>query len=154
VSVLVYVGLMVLVNVSWVVLPMVQTPWGPWSWGSLLVGAVFVARDYAQRAVGQRVLIAMAAGLVLTYWAASPAIALVSAGAFAASELAEWATYTVTRRPFRDRVLLSVGIAVPLDTVIFLAGLHSLSWPQFGMQVVSKMVALTFIVLRTEGSAK
>lgn len=148
-SVLVYVALMVVVNVMWAQLPMVETPWGPWSWGSLLVGAVFVARDFAQRAVGQKVLLAMVAGLALTYWAASPAIAVVSAAAFAVSEGAEWLTYSVTRRPFRERVLLSVAVAVPLDTVVFLGGLHALSWPQFAMQVASKFVAIGIIWWRS-----
>lgn len=148
-SIAIYVALMVVVNMMWTALPMVSTPWGPWSWGSLLVGAVFVARDYAQRAIGQKVLLAMAGGLALTYWAASPAIALVSAAAFAVSEGAEWLTYTITRRPFRERVLLSVAVAVPLDTVVFLGGLHALSWPQFLMQVASKLVAIGFIWARS-----
>jgi queuosine precursor transporter len=144
-SVAIYIGLMVLVNWMFVHVPMVSTPWGPWSWGSLVVGAVFVSRDYAQRSVGHWVLAAMAIGLALSYWAADPHIALASAAAFLASEGAEWVVYTITRRPFRERVLVSVAVAVPIDSAVFLLGIHGMSTAQFLVMSASKVVALLWI---------
>lgn len=59
--------------------------------GSLLAGAVFVARDYAHRAHPRAVLPAMAVAAVLSYLLASPAVA--SAAAFAVSELVDYAVF-------------------------------------------------------------
>ena len=148
IPVFIYVGLMILVNWMYGALPMVMTPWGPWSWGSLVVGAVFIARDYAQRAVGARwVLLPMAIGLALSCWAAPRQIVLWSGLAFAASEGLEWLIFTVTKKPFRERVLLSVGVAVPVDSLIFLGGIHGLSAAQFAVMCLSKFVALGWIWL-------
>ncbi len=155
IPVFVYVGLMVLVNWMYGALALVATPWGPWSWGSLVVGAVFIARDYAQRAVGPRwVLAPMALGLALSYAAAPPAIALWSGIAFAASEGMEWLIFILTRKPFRDRVLLSVAVAVPVDSLIFLTGIHGLSAAQFVVMCLSKFVALAWIWLPRPGRAQ
>jgi queuosine precursor transporter len=148
IPVFVYVGLMVLVNWMYGALPMVSTPWGPWSGGSLVVGAVFISRDYAQRAVGPRwVLVPMAVGLALSCWAAPPGIALSSGLAFAASEGMEWLIFTITRKPFRERVLLSVAVAVPVDTLVFLGGIGGLSAAQFAIMCCSKFLALAWIWL-------
>jgi uncharacterized PurR-regulated membrane protein YhhQ (DUF165 family) len=148
IPVFLYVGLMILVNWMYGALPMVTTPWGPWSWGSLVVGAVFIARDYAQRAVGARwVLLPMAVGLALSCWAAPREIVLWSGLAFAASEGVEWLIFTLTRKPFRERVLLSVGVAVPIDSAIFLGGIGGLSTAQFVVMCLSKFLALAWIWL-------
>ena len=156
IPVFVYVGLMILVNWMFVHVPMVTTPWGPWSWGSLVVGAVFIARDYAQRAVGPRwVLVPMAIGLALSCWAAWPVVAVVIASgvAFATSEGVEWLIFTITRKPFRERVLLSVAVAVPVDSLIFLAGINGLSTAQFVVMCLSKLVALAWIWLPRRSAA-
>ena len=55
-----YVGLIVLVNWGFSVVPLVEIPGGEkWPPMSLVVGFIFVARDFAQREIGHRVIIAM-----------------------------------------------------------------------------------------------
>ena len=62
-QVAVYVCLIVAVNYGFAVVPMIQLPTGDmFPPMSLVVGFIFVARDYAQRAVGHWVIVAMLAG--------------------------------------------------------------------------------------------
>ena len=115
-----YVGSIVVVNWAFAVLPLLELPGARVPLATLLVGVVFVLRDYAQRAIGHRVLLAMALACGLSYWLAGPGVAMASAAAFAVAELADWAVYTFTRRPFNERVLLSSAVGVPIDSLVFL----------------------------------
>ena len=55
-----YIGLIVLVNWLFTVVPLVEMGAGEkWPPVALIVGLVFVARDFAQRAIGHWVLAAM-----------------------------------------------------------------------------------------------
>lgn len=65
----------------------------------ILFSFVFVLRDFAQRAIGHAVLLVMAAAALATYLAAGPEVAKASVTAFIVSEMADWATYSLTRRP-------------------------------------------------------
>jgi len=129
------------VNVAFDVLPLIETPWGVVPPAALLVGAVFVFRDFAQRAVGHWVLAGMAIGVALSYWLASPYVALASAAAFAVSELVDWAVYSVLRRPFRERVLASSLLGTPIDSVVFLVGIGAFSWFGVVVMTLAKLVA-------------
>lgn len=117
-----YVSLIVGVNYAFAVTPLVELPNGEmWPPVSLLVGFIFVVRDFAQRRVGHHVLWAMLAGCVVSWHMASPQLALASAAAFAVGELADWALYTFTRRSFSQRILLSSLAGAPLDSLVFLS---------------------------------
>src|SRR5699024_10283807 len=59
-------------------------------------------------------------GTLISYLLGAPGIAVASAAAFAVGEVIEWLIFTVTKRPFRDRVMLSVCCSVPFDSAIFL----------------------------------
>jgi queuosine precursor transporter len=86
---------------------------------NVIVGIVFVLRDYAQREIGHKVLLAtLLAGLPVWYFA-GPGLAIASMVAFALSELTDWAVYSFTKRPLQNRILLSSLIAVPVDTLAF-----------------------------------
>ena len=89
-----YVISIVAVNVAFDVLPLIETPLGLFPPASIVVGTIFVFRDFAQRQNGHWVLGGMAVGLLLSYWMASPYVALASAAAFAVSELSDWLIYT------------------------------------------------------------
>ena len=116
-----YIGLIVLVNYAFTVVPLIELPDGTkWPPVALLVGFVFVARDFAQREIGHKVLLAMLAGVALSYVMADPFVATASAAAFLVSELVDWAVYTFTKRPLSQRVLLSSLFGAPLDSVVFL----------------------------------
>lgn len=141
-----YVFLIVAVNYGFAVVPLVKLPDGTlWPPLSLVVGFIFVVRDFAQREVGQRILVAMAIGAVISYFMASPRIAVASAAAFLVSELTDWAVYSFTRRPFSQRILYSAALSAPVDTIVFLAGIGILSTAGVGAMTVSKLVGAVIV---------
>ena len=124
-----YVLLIVAVNYAFTVVPLVKLPDGTmWPPVALLVGFIFVARDFAQREVGHKVLLAMLVGVAISYFMASPFVATASAVAFLISELADWAVYTYTKRPLSQRILFSSLLGAPIDSAVFL-GILSLLTP-------------------------
>ena len=136
-----YIVLIVLVNWGFTVVPLVDLPGGSkWPPMSLVVGLVFVARDFAQREIGHRVIIAMLISAALSYVMANPFVAVASLSAFLISEFADWAVYSFTRRPFGQRVLLSSLVGTPLDSVVFLAVIGHLSFAGAAAMTVSKML--------------
>lgn len=138
---LAYVGVALLVNftISW---------WPPQNFfgiqippGLLLVGAVFVMRDYAQRAVGNWVVPLTLLAAVLTYFAVDHVVALASGTAFVVSETIDWAIFKITKRSMRDRILISSAVAVPFDGLIFLGMMGWLTTQLFWVHYTVKMVA-------------
>lgn len=141
-----YIALIAGVNWAFAIVPPMQLPGGElWSPVALIVGFVFVVRDFAQRRVGHHVLWAMLAGIGLSWWMASPQLALASAIAFAIGELADWALYTFTKKPFSQRILFSSLLGAPLDSLVFLT-LIGIASP-LGITVMSlSKLAGSFIV--------
>ncbi len=143
---LLYIALIVLVNYGFTVVPLVALPGGDmWPPMSLVVGFVFVARDFAQREIGHRVIVAMLAAGALSYAMAGPAVAAASVAAFLVSEFADWAVYSFTRRPFSDRVLLSSLIGTPIDSAVFLAIIGHLSATAVIVMTLSKMAGAVLV---------
>lgn len=141
-----YVVLIVLVNWSFTVVPLVDMPGGEkWPPISLVVGFIFVARDFAQREIGHRVIIAMLIAAVLSYVMASPYVAVASLSAFLISEFADWAVYSFTGRPFSQRVLISSAIGTPLDSVVFLWAINHLSVSGVVAMTASKMLGALIV---------
>ena len=141
-----YVVLIVAINYAFTVIPLVKLPDGTmWPPVALLVGFVFVARDFAQREVGHKVLLAMLVGVAISYFMANPFVAIASAGAFLFSELVDWAVYTYTKRPLSQRVLLSSLLGAPVDSAIFLSLLSLLSPVGIAAMTASKVVG-AFII--------
>ena len=138
---IVYIALIVAVNYGFTVTPLVALPGGEkWPPISLLVGFIFVARDFAQREIGHRVIIAMLAAGALSYIMADPFVAAASVAAFLFSEFADWAVYSFTGRSFADRVLLSSAVGTPLDSVVFLAMIGQFSLVGVAAMTLSKML--------------
>lgn len=116
-----YIILIGLVNWVYVVAPLIELANGDiWSSADLLVGFVFVVRDFAQRRAGHHILWGTVAGSVLSWWWATPQLALASAAAFAIGEMGDWALYSFTKRPFSQRILISSLVGCPLDSLVFL----------------------------------
>ena len=141
-----YVALIVAVNYAFIVVPLVKLPDGTmWPPVSLLVGFVFVARDFAQRKIGHKVLLAMLVGVAISYFMANPFVATASAAAFLISELVDWAVFTYTKRPLSQRILFSSLLGAPADSAIFLGLLGLLSPVGVAAMTASKLVG-AFIV--------
>ncbi len=141
-----YIGLIVLVNWLFTVVPPVEMGGGEvWPPVALIVGLIFIARDFAQRVIGHWVLVAMLIAAILSYFLADPFVAFASVAAFAISELADWLVYSFTKRPFAQRILLSSVLATPIDTVVFLGIMGWLSTPSVLAMTASKMVGALIV---------
>ncbi len=119
---------------------------------SILVGLILVVRDFAQREIGHWVFVPFIIACAISYALSSPALAIASTASFAVSELVDWAVFTLTRRPLSKRILWSAGLAVPVDTAIFLYGL-SLVHPgaatptTFAGMIISKLAGVYAVYL-------
>ena len=113
--------------------------------GSWTAGAALILRDALHEQAGRRwVASGIAVGAALSALTTSPALALASAAAFAASELADWAVYSrARRRSITAAVLLSSAIGAPIDTALFLwISPFPLTWEAMAGQMLVKIVLL------------
>jgi uncharacterized PurR-regulated membrane protein YhhQ (DUF165 family) len=141
-----YIGLIVLVNWLFTVVPPISMGGGEvWPPVALVVGFIFIARDFAQRVIGHWVLVAMLIAAILSYFLADPFVAIASVSAFAVSELIDWMVYSYTKRPFAQRILLSSLLATPVDTIVFLGIMGWLSAPSVLAMTASKMVGALIV---------
>jgi len=86
----------------------------------------------------------MAAGVGISY-VFDPKVAIASATAFAVSELADWAVYTFTRRPFSERILYSSAVGTPIDSIVFLGMIGFLSFAAVAAMTVSKLLGALIV---------
>ena len=140
-----YVAAIVAVNWMFTAIAPWATPLGDLYLANIVVGFVFVLRDYAQREIGHSVLAATAVGGVLTWFMVDPAIALASITAFILSEMADWGVYSYMRRPLSQRILFSSLIAVPLDTLAFQYLAGYLTPAAFATEIASKAVGVFLV---------
>lgn len=108
----------------------------------ILVGAVYVLRDLAQREIKHYVLIAMLIATGLSYLLSDKTIAIASATAFLAGELIDWGIYSFTRQPLSERILWSSLISCPIDSIIFLHMANSLNMLGFIVLVGAKFIGV------------
>ena len=142
---LAYVVSILIVNIGFVYIPPVPLLGEMFPPMSLVVGLIFILRDFAQREIGHKVLIAMGIGAVLSYFMAAPFVAVASVVAFAISELVDWAVYTFTKRPLKDRILLSSALGTPVDSAVFLLILGFFSPIGFLLMTIAKMLSAVIV---------
>ena len=141
----VYIAAIVLVNWLFVAVAPWPTVFGDLYLANLVVGFVFVLRDYGQRQVGHKILLATLVAGIITYFMVDPAIALASLTAFALSETTDWAIYSFTRRPLQQRILVSSLVSVPLDTLAFQYLANYLTPAAFTTEVLSKALGVVMV---------
>jgi queuosine precursor transporter len=90
--------------------------------GTWAAAAVIVARNLTQNDLGRiRVVVLMVVGVALSWWLATPQLAVASGAAFALSESADMAIYTPLRVVGLARAVLPASIiAGIIDTYVFL----------------------------------
>lgn len=119
-----YVALMPLINWSFAAVPTYAIPdalgGGRFQPLAIVTGLVLVARDFAQREIGHRVLLAMMVGLALSSLTSWITVVVASGAAFLISETVDWLVYTLSRRPLSQRIMISSGLSAPLDQVVFI----------------------------------
>ena len=140
-----YIAFIVLVNWMFTVIPDVSLFGGSLSPADLMVGFIYLLRDFAQREIRHYVMIAMAVGSVISYFMANPTIALASVSAFVVGELIDWAIFTWTKRPLAKRLILSAAISAPFDSFVFLFVLGRLDWLSFTAMTVGKLVGVVLL---------
>lgn len=155
-----YIALIPFINWSLSWMPMYNWLWGmQFSPVMLVIGLVFVVRDFAQREVGKfGIWGAMAVAAVLTYLLAAPVLATVSLIAFLCGESADWAVYTYIRRPLWQRIWISSLISVPIDSIVVMIGIQMalpglLTWNSLGVLILSKLVGaavVSYLIRRRE----
>lgn len=135
-----YVGCVVLANVLTEHLGLVPIGFGLMvTAGTFAAGGTLLARNLSQDAIGRRrVLLLMFVGCGLSWWLASPQLAVASAVAFGLSESADMAVFT----PLRDRgwsraVAAAALISAAVDTLVFL---RIAGFPVTGDTVTGQMV--------------
>jgi uncharacterized PurR-regulated membrane protein YhhQ (DUF165 family) len=107
----------------------------------LLAGAVHVLRDFSQREIGKKVLVAMCFASAISFYTASPAIAAASAFAFVISESADWIVFTITQRKLSQRILISSAVSVPIDTALFFSAVGLSNWRSLLLGIIAKMLS-------------
>tara|TARA_R100000951_G_scaffold68093_1_gene57508 strand:+ start:169 stop:543 length:375 start_codon:yes stop_codon:yes gene_type:complete len=112
---------------------------------TVAVGLIFVLRDYAQKEIGHKVIIAMLLGAFLSYIMADPFIAIASLIAFSVSEMVDWGVYTFTNKPLRQRILLSSLVSTPIDSALFLYMIGHFSLLATATMFVSKMLGALIV---------
>ena len=140
-----YIVSIVLVNWMFTAIAPWSTPLGDLYLANIVVGFVFVLRDYAQREIGHSVLAATAVGGVITWFMVDPVIAVASITAFILSESADWGVYSFLRRPLSQRILISSLIAIPLDTLAFQYLAGYLTPAAFMTEIASKAVGVLLV---------
>lgn len=141
-----YLAGIIFSNLGFSYLPFFDTPFGVLPMMSFFVGFIFVIRDFAQRHVGNMIVLpVMILGIVISYYLADPRVAIASAAAFAAAEFVDWAVYTTTKKPFSERVLISSVYSVPVDSIVFLAGIGAFSFGSIFIMSLSKFAAAAII---------
>ena len=146
-----YLLMVVFVNLGFSYLPVLSTPLGPVPAMAFFVGCVFVLRDYAQRAAGHHVLWAIAVACAISWLLGDPIVVYASVTSFAVSELLDYAIFTITKKPFHQRVVISSLIAVPVDSFIFLHMIGFASWGSIIAMSLSKFAASAVLYVIYEG---
>lgn len=150
--IIVYIGSIVAANVLTAHFGLVPVGFGLVATaGTYAAGFALLARDFVHRHAGAWwALGCVVAGIVLSWFLASPALAVASAAAFAVAELADLVIYALTRkrRGFIASAAISNAVSAPLDTVVFLliAG-FPLTWATFAGQMVGKLLWATAVPL-------
>lgn len=118
--------------------------------GTYAAGFALLARDFIQRHGGiPWALAAIALSGALSWFLATPALAVASTIAFLGAELVDLAVFTpIRRRGFVRAAVASNIVSAPVDTVLFLsiAG-FPLTWETLTGQFVGKVLWATLIPL-------
>lgn len=124
--------------------------------GTFTAGLVLAARDAVRETAGVWASLAcIAAGVAVSAFMASPALALASGAAFAVSELADTAVYEPLRRRSRTRALAwSNLIGSVVDSIVFLTLAGFPLWPAILSQVAVKWAVCVALPLLAIGGAR
>jgi queuosine precursor transporter len=142
-----YLVFIFLVNLLFPVMPVYRLWGSPYSGCDIIIGAIYILRDFSQREIGGKVLYVMIAGCAASYVFASKQIVIASICSFLVGETIDWAVYTFTRKPFSQRLLTSSLFSIPADSAVFLYLINQLNAAGLLVMTLAKSVGILFIWL-------
>lgn len=142
-----YIGMIVVLNTLFVYLPFISAYGQSFSAADLLVGGIYIVRDFAQREIKHYIFLAMLIGAAISYLLADQSIAIASLAAFLVGETLDWAIFTYTKKPLSQRLIFSSAISAPIDSVVFLGMAGRLHLLEFLMMTFGKVVGVFIIWL-------
>ncbi len=142
-----YIILIILINIGFAYTPIFHIWGSEFSLMDPAAGIVYLVRDFAQRELGHRIFVAMVIGSLLSYFLATPAVALASVSAFIAGELIDWSIFTLSKKPLSQRLIWSACISAPIDSLIFISLLGYLSIASFTLMTAGKIIGVCIIWL-------
>jgi queuosine precursor transporter len=137
--------MVILINVAYSKLPAINIHGFVFASGDLITGVIYIVRDFAQRAIGQKVIWAMLAASLISYTMSAAAVATASVIAFATAETLDWLIYTFTKKPLSQRLLWSSIISTPVDSLVFLACIHLLNPSDMLAMTLSKWLGVMLV---------
>jgi len=140
-----YILMILFINVGFAYMPMIRVLGLQTSLMDPVAGVVYLVRDFAQQELGHKIFFAMIIGAILSYFLATPAVAIASISAFAAGELIDWSIFTFTKKPLNQRLILSSCISAPVDSFIFLYILGYLNFMSFSLMCLGKIIGVIVI---------
>jgi hypothetical protein len=155
-----YVGFGVLVNLFAHLVPkyLVHIPFSddpaatfPIIPGTLLVGLIFVLRDYTQQVIGDWVIAFTLLASAIVCVLIDGRLGLFSGAAFLVAEgIDQFLWHKWGLNDIRDRILKSSAVATLFDGAIILYGLHELTVPNYISHYIGKMASnvVIWLVLR------
>lgn len=147
----VYIGAILVANILSANFGLVPVGFGLLvSAGTYAAGFALLSRDFVHTYLGVRgVLVGITIGLALSWFLATPALAMASAVAFLVAEVADMLVFLWIRpRGFVRAALVSNCVSAPVDTVLFLwiAG-FPLMFESIVGQMVGKILWATIVPL-------
>jgi uncharacterized PurR-regulated membrane protein YhhQ (DUF165 family) len=140
-----YILMILFINVGFAYMPMIRVLGFQTSLMDPVAGVVYLVRDFAQQELGHKIFFAMIIGAILSYFLATPAVAIASISAFVAGELIDWSIFTFTKKPLNQRLILSSCISAPVDSFIFLYILGYLNFMSFSLMCLGKIIGVIVI---------
>ena len=137
-----YIVAIVVLNMAVVYLPHVAAFGESFSPADVMVGLIYLVRDFAQREIKHYILPAMLMGVLLSYMLATPQIALASASAFLVGEAIDYLIFTFAKKPLSQRLLLSAIISSPFDSMVFLSVGGRFYWLPITVMTLGKFVGV------------
>ncbi|PLX88274.1 MAG: hypothetical protein C0619_13070 [Desulfuromonas sp.] len=145
-SVVFYLGSIILANVLVHSLGLVTVLGLTFPAGAAVIGLTFSARDVVQERFGTfGCWVWMLVASLITF-AFNQQLALASVCAFFIAEFSDWAIYSTSRGGLQKRLLLSNLVSIPLDSVIFVLLAFGPVWPAMLGQTIIKMLSSLLVL--------
>jgi hypothetical protein len=140
-----YIVFIIIINTAYAYFPFMTIAGAPFSSGDMVVGAVYIFRDFAQREIKHYVIFAMLFGVIVSYLFADKAMAVASVCAFTVAETIDWAIFTFTGKPLSQRLIWSSIISAPMDSIVFLSIYGPLNLAGILVLTASKSLGVLFV---------